>query len=53
MKPLDTKLTAYYLKMKQENAGKNVFKIISQELEDRNISLTELINQKHNAYEKV
>jgi len=53
-KPLDTKLTAYYQKMKQENTGKNVFKIISQELEDRNISLSALINtQKHEAYEKV
>ena len=52
-KPIDTKLTAYYQKIKPENTGKNVFKIISQELEDRNIRLSELINQKHNAYEKV
>ena len=50
-KPIDTKLTAYYQKIKPENTGKNVFKIISQELEDRSISLAELIKQ--NEYEKV
>jgi hypothetical protein len=39
--------------MKTKHKGKNVFKIISQELEDQNISFSELINQKQEIYEKV
>jgi hypothetical protein len=39
--------------MKKRHKGKNVFKIISQELEDQNISFSELINQKQELYEKV
>ena len=39
--------------MKNQNKEHNVFKIISQELEDQNISFSELINQKQDLYEKV
>lgn len=39
--------------MKTKHKGKNVFKIILQELEDQNISFSELINQKQELYEKV
>ncbi len=49
--PLDDKINAFYKIMKKEHKGKNVFKIISQELEDRNISFSELINKQQ--YEKV
>ena len=37
--------------MKKENKGNNVFKVISQELEDHQISFSELINKQQ--YEKV
>jgi aspartate/glutamate racemase len=47
--PLDEKVI-HTTKMKNQNK-KNVFKIISQELEDQNISFSELINKKQ--YEKV
>ena len=39
--------------MKNQNKEHNVFKIISQELEDQNISFSELINQKQDLYGKV
>ena len=45
--PLDSKLDSFYKMMKSENKGKNVFKIISQDLEDRQISFSELINKKY------
>ena len=51
--PLDDKINSFYRLMKTKNKGKNVFKIISQELEDQNISFSELINQKQELYEKV
>lgn len=51
--PLDEKVMSYYWKMKNQNKEHNVFKIISQELEDKNISFSELINQKQELYEKV
>lgn len=39
-RPLDQKVLSFYheLKNRKENTGKNIFKIISQELEDYNIS---------------
>lgn len=54
-KPLDSKVLAFYhgLKNRKVNLGKNIFKIISQELEDHNISLSELINRQTHEYEKV
>ena len=51
--PLDDKINSFYRLMKTKHKGKNVFKIISQELEDQNISFSELINQKQEIYEKV
>jgi hypothetical protein len=39
--------------MKNQNKKLNVFKIISQELEDQNISFSELINKEEYQYEKV
>jgi uncharacterized membrane protein YwzB len=51
--PLDEKVVSYYWKMKNQNKEHNVFKIISLELEDQNISFSELINQKQELYEKV
>ncbi|MCW3170282.1 TraG family conjugative transposon ATPase [Chryseobacterium sp. 09-1422] len=45
--PLDSKLDSFYKMMKSENKGKNVFKIITQDLEDRQISFSELINKKY------
>lgn len=54
-KPLDSKVLAFYhgLKNRKANLGKNIFKIITQELEDHNISLSELINRQTHAYENV
>lgn len=52
-KPLDKKVVSYYRMIKKTNKGQNIFKIISQELENRNIHFSELINQKHEEYEKV
>jgi len=49
--PLDQKINSFYRMMKKEHKGKNVFKTITQELEDRNISFSELINKQR--YEKV
>jgi hypothetical protein len=51
--PLDQKINSFYRMMKNEHKGRNVFKIISQELEDQNLSFSELINQKQELYEKV
>lgn len=51
--PLDEKVMSYYWKMKNQNKEHNVFKIISQEFEDQNISFSELIQQKQELYEKV
>lgn len=52
-KPLDKKLIRYYDQLKKKNPGKNVFKIISQELEERNISFSDLLKHKEFEYEKV
>jgi type IV secretory pathway VirB4 component len=49
--PLDPKINAFYEMMKKVHTGKNVFKMISQELEDRQITFAELINKQQ--YEKV
>jgi hypothetical protein len=49
--PLDQNVVFYYNQMKQRHKGKNVFKIISQELEQRNIHFSALINEYQ--YEKV
>ncbi len=49
--PLDQKVNSYYKKMKKTHKGKNVFKVISQELEHHKISFSELINKQQ--YEKV
>lgn len=51
--PLDSKIVSFYNNMKKKHNGKNIFKIISQELENQNISFFELINQKQELYEKV
>ena len=51
--PLDDKINSFYKRMKKKHKGKNVFKIILQELENQNISFSELINQKQELYEKV
>ncbi|SHF40054.1 TraG family conjugative transposon ATPase [Chryseobacterium sp. OV279] len=54
-KPLDSKVLAFYhgFKNRKANLGKNIFKTITQELEDHNISLSELINRQAYTYEKV
>jgi len=49
--PLDSKLYSFYKMMKSENKGKNVFKIISEEMDDCQISFSELIDKKYQ-YEK-
>ncbi len=51
--PFDDKINSFYRMIKKKHKGKNVFKIISQELEDQNVSFSELINQKQELYEKV
>ena len=51
--PLDNKINSFYKRMKKKHKEKNVFKIISRELEYQNISFSELINQKQELYEKV
>lgn len=51
--PLDETIVSFYSQMKRENNGKNIFKIIAQEMEDRQISFSELINSKTHQYEKV
>ncbi|WBS74179.1 TraG family conjugative transposon ATPase [Elizabethkingia meningoseptica] len=50
--PLDQKIVSYYHRMKNENKGKNIFKVISQELEDHQISFSELITKNYQ-YENV
>ncbi|WP_263603490.1 TraG family conjugative transposon ATPase [Chryseobacterium sp. PET-29] len=50
--PLDQKVVSYYHDMKKNHPGKNIFKIISQELEERNINFPELINKNEYQYEK-
>ncbi|PTT37535.1 conjugal transfer protein TraG [Chryseobacterium sp. HMWF028] len=52
-KPLDKKINSYYKMMIKTHKGKNIFKIISQELEDQDISFSELLNKQQYAYEKV
>lgn len=54
-KPLDSKVLAFYkgIKNQKVNRGKNIFKIITQELEDQNIGLSELINKQLHEYENV
>lgn len=49
--PLDQKVNSYYKKMKKTHKGKNVFKVISQELEHHKISFSELMNKQQ--YETV
>lgn len=51
--PLDNKVSSFYRRLKKEHKGKNVFKVISQELEDHNISFSELISKQQYGYEKV
>ncbi|WP_312400218.1 TraG family conjugative transposon ATPase, partial [Chryseobacterium sp.] len=49
--PLDSRLDSFYKMMKSENKGKNVFKIISKELEESQMNFSELISKKLH-YEK-
>lgn len=49
--PFDRKVGSYYQIMKNSHPGKNIFKIIAQELEDLDVNLLELINTEQ--YEKV
>ncbi|MPS73087.1 MAG: TraG family conjugative transposon ATPase [Chryseobacterium sp.] len=49
--PLDRKVVSYYQMTKNSHPGKNIFKIISQELEERNINFPELINKNEYQYE--
>ncbi|SQA92722.1 Uncharacterised protein [Chryseobacterium balustinum] len=49
--PLDQKIVAYYNTMKKIHKGKNVFKVITQKLEEHQISFSELIIKQE--YEKV
>jgi len=51
--PLDRKVVSYYQMMKNSHPGKNIFKIIAQELEERNINFSELIHKNEYQYEKV
>lgn len=51
--PLDQKINSFYRIMKKEHKGKNIFKVISQEMEDRQINFSELINKQQYRYEKV
>lgn len=50
-KPLTPEVLQFYGNIKREHPQKNVFKIISQELEDRDMSFSELINAKITEYE--
>lgn len=50
--PLDQKVVSYYQKMKSNYPGKNIFKLIAQELEERNINFPELINKNEYQNEK-
>lgn len=51
-KPLDLKVKSYYHNLKKTHPGKNVFKVIAQKLEERNINFPELINKNEYQYEK-
>lgn len=51
--PFDSQIDAYYKRMKIAHKGKNVFKVISQDMEDLDITFTELIHQQQHEYEKV
>ena len=50
-KPLDKKVLSYYRMMKTHKGQNNIFKFISQELENRNIHFSELINSQNLKYE--
>ncbi|NML56798.1 TraG family conjugative transposon ATPase [Chryseobacterium cheonjiense] len=50
--PLDQNIVSYYQMMKKNHPGKNIFKIIAQELEERNISFSELMHKNEYQYEK-
>lgn len=50
--PLDLRVTSYYHNMRSSRPRKNIIKVITQELEERNISFTELINTNNHQYEK-
>ncbi|MFC4686947.1 TraG family conjugative transposon ATPase [Epilithonimonas pallida] len=50
--PLDQKVVSYYHNMKNNHPGKNTFKVIAQELEERNINFPELINKNEYQHEK-
>ncbi len=50
--PLDQKVVSYYHNMKNNHPGKNIFKVIAQELEERNINFPELINKNEYQHEK-
>ncbi|MBU4538216.1 MAG: conjugal transfer protein TraG, partial [Weeksellaceae bacterium] len=52
-KPLDKIAVNYYQSMKQKYKDQNILKIIGNEMQDRNLSFTELINAKNHQYEKV
>lgn len=52
-KPLTPEVLQFYRNLKREYPQKNVFKIISREMEDHNISFSELINVKTSEYESV
>jgi len=50
--PLDQNIVSYYQMMKKKHPGKNIFRIIAQELEERNISFSELMHKNEYQYEK-
>ncbi|MGI9580102.1 TraG family conjugative transposon ATPase [Chryseobacterium sp. RRHN12] len=50
--PLDQKVVSYYQKMRSNYPVKNIFKVITQEMEERNINFPELINNNEYQYEK-
>ncbi len=50
-KPLDKKVLSYYRMMKTHKGQNNIFKFISQELENRNIHFSELIDSQNLKYE--
>lgn len=52
-KPITSEVLNFYRNIKERHPQKNVFKIISQEMEDHNMSFSELINTKKYDYEKV
>ena len=52
-KPLNKIAVDFYESMKHKHKNQNVLKIIGNEMQDRNLSFTELINSKKQEYEKV